>query len=106
MTVKKRQVVLGVTGSIAVYKSADLIRRLQEQNFTVKVIMTTEAERFITPLTLATLSQDRVYRNMFDGQEDASLQMRLEAFVEQARQRTQGLTIDDGRLAIERNLKA
>jgi len=71
MVGKKRQVVLGVTGSIAAYKSAEIIRRLQEQTFVVKVIMTAEAEKFITPLTLATLSQDRVYRNMFDGQEDS-----------------------------------
>lgn len=70
MPAKKKQVVLGVTGSIAAYKAGDIIRRLQDQGFDVKVIMTAEAEKFITPLTLATLSQNRVYREIFNGQED------------------------------------
>ena len=65
-----KQIVLGVTGSIAAYKSADLIRRLQEKSFDVKVIMTKEAEQFITPLTLASLSGHSVYGTLFDAQEN------------------------------------
>ncbi len=63
---EKKRVVLGVTGSIAAYKSADIIRQLQEQQLEVSVVMTEEARHFITPLTLATLSKDRVYLDMFD----------------------------------------
>lgn len=62
----KKEIILGVTGSIAAYKSCDLIRRLQEAGFNISVIMTKEAEEFITPLTLETLSGNRVYRQMFD----------------------------------------
>ncbi len=67
---KQKRVILGVTGSIAAYKSADLIRRLVEKGFRVSVVMTKEAERFITPLTLSSLSGEKVYRGMFDKNED------------------------------------
>lgn len=60
-----KKIVLGVTGSIAAYKSADLIRRFQEKNCDVTVVMSKEATQFITPLTLATLSGKDVYTDMF-----------------------------------------
>jgi phosphopantothenoylcysteine decarboxylase/phosphopantothenate--cysteine ligase len=62
---KKKQIVLGVTGSIAAYKAGDIVRRLQDQGCDVTVIMTDSAEKFITPLTLETLSQKPVLRDMF-----------------------------------------
>ncbi len=62
-----KQVVLGVCGSIAAYKAGDIIRRLQDEHCQVKVVMTKEAERFITPLTLAALSGNDVYSDMFEG---------------------------------------
>ncbi len=68
----KKKIILGVTGSIAAYKAADLIRRLQEKDFEVSVIMTKEAEAFITPLTLTSLSGNNVYRDMFDDRVSAS----------------------------------
>lgn len=64
-------IVLGVTGSIAAYKSCDLIRRLQEAGYSVAVVMTKEAEAFISPLTLETLSGHRVSREMFKGAADS-----------------------------------
>jgi len=67
---KQKRVVLGVTGSIAAYKSADIIRRLGEKGLRVSVVMTKEAERFITPLTLSSLSGEKVCRGMFDKRED------------------------------------
>lgn len=70
MASRRKRVVLGVTGSIAAYKSADLIRRLTEKGFKVSVVMTKEAERFITPLTLSGLSGEKVYRGMFDDRDD------------------------------------
>ena len=63
---KMRQVVLGVCGSIAAYKAGDIIRRLQENNCQVTVIMTKEATEFITPLTLSSLSGRSVHSDMFD----------------------------------------
>lgn len=56
----KKNVLLGVTGSIAAYKAADLVRRLQDKGCEVRVVMTACAEKFITPLTLETLSKNVV----------------------------------------------
>src|SRR5271169_5407301 len=63
---KPKQVILGVCGSIAAYKAGDIIRRLRDDHCEVTVIMTKEAEQFITPLTLSTLSGKNVYGDMFD----------------------------------------
>jgi phosphopantothenoylcysteine decarboxylase/phosphopantothenate--cysteine ligase len=63
---KNKNIILGVTGSIAAYKACDLIRALQEENFCIDVIMTKEAKEFITPLTLETISQRKVYSEMFE----------------------------------------
>jgi len=67
---KPKRVILGVTGSIAAYKSADIIRRLVEKGFRVSVVMTKAAEHFITPLTLSSLSGECVFRDMF-GEENS-----------------------------------
>jgi len=72
--VKTKRIILGVTGSIAAYKAGDLIRRLRDKGFKVSVIMTEEAEHFITPLTLASLSGEEVYRGIFK-KGDASWKM-------------------------------
>ena len=56
----ERVVVLGVTGSIAAYKAADIASRLTKEGIEVHVVMTSSAERFITPLTLQTLSRHEV----------------------------------------------
>ncbi|MBF0490816.1 MAG: hypothetical protein HQL15_09450 [Candidatus Omnitrophica bacterium] len=61
----KKNIVLGVTGSIAAYRAADLIRRFQDEGADVTVVMTKESCEFITPLTLATLSGKEVYTDMF-----------------------------------------
>ena len=60
-----RNVVLGVCGSIAAYKSAEIVRELRKNGWTVKVVMTAAARQFITPLTLSTLSGNPVYCEMF-----------------------------------------
>ena len=64
-----RNVLLGVSGGIAAYKSAELVRALQEQGATVRVIMTRGAQEFITPLTLQALSGNPVHTALLD--EDA-----------------------------------
>ena len=61
----KKTIVLGVTGSIAAYKAADLISRCVKAGFCVYTVMTAAATRFITPLTLQTLSKNRVYTDLF-----------------------------------------
>ena len=63
----QKNVVLGVCGSIAAYKAGDIIRRLQDNNCAVTVIMTQEAQQFITPLTLSALSGRDVHTGMFDA---------------------------------------
>lgn len=60
MSLNKKKVLIGVTGSIAAYKSAYLIRHLIKEGAEVKVIMTSSASSFITPLTLSTLSKNPV----------------------------------------------
>jgi len=54
---KGRKILLGVTGGIAAYKAAVIIRLLIKEGAEVKVVMTPLAKEFITPLTLATLSK-------------------------------------------------
>jgi phosphopantothenoylcysteine decarboxylase/phosphopantothenate--cysteine ligase len=62
---ENKKIVLGVTGGIAAYKAAELIRALIKKGAQVKVIMTKSAKEFITPLTLQTLSHNQVYTDMF-----------------------------------------
>jgi phosphopantothenoylcysteine decarboxylase/phosphopantothenate--cysteine ligase len=68
---KKKTAILGVTGSIAAYKAGDIIRRLKEKGYDVSVVMTREAEKFITPLTLKSLAGGAVYRDLFDDNDEA-----------------------------------
>jgi phosphopantothenoylcysteine decarboxylase / phosphopantothenate---cysteine ligase len=62
---ERKKIVLGVTGGIAAYKAAELVRALIKKGAEVKVIMTKSAKEFITPLTMQTLSQNQVYTDMF-----------------------------------------
>ena len=66
MALKGKKIILGVTGSIAAYKSTQIIRLLAKEGAEVKVIMTTLAKEFITPLTLATLSKNPILVDFFD----------------------------------------
>ena len=61
---------LGVTGSIAAYKSAELASLLVKQNHNVFVVMTNDATEFITPLTLQTLSKNPVMMSFFEEEEN------------------------------------
>jgi len=64
----KKNIILGVCGSIAAYKSAILVRALIKAGANVKVILTADAGNFITPLTLATLSKNPVYTQYFEAE--------------------------------------
>lgn len=61
-----KNILLGVTGSIAAYKSADIANILTKKGFNVDVIMTAAAVKFITPLTFKTLTKNKVYTDVFD----------------------------------------
>lgn len=61
-----KNVVLGVTGGIAVYKSCDIVSRLRKLDVNVDVIMTGSATKFVSPLTFASMSQNPVTSDMFD----------------------------------------
>ena len=63
---KGKKIILGITGGIAAYKSAQLVRSLVQKGVEVKVIMTPLAKEFITPLTMATLSKNPVLVDFFD----------------------------------------
>jgi len=65
-----KKIVLGITGGIAAYKAAELTRRLVKAGAHVKIIMTKSALEFITPLTMQTLSQNRVYTDMFASDDE------------------------------------
>lgn len=64
-----RNIVLGVTGSIAAYKAAELASQLTRQNCDVHVVMTADALRFITPLAFKTLSRNPVITDLYDEEE-------------------------------------
>ena len=61
-----KHIVLGVTGSIAAYKAAYLVRLLIKKGAEVQVVMTAAAKEFITPLTLSTLTRKPVVSEFFD----------------------------------------
>jgi len=68
-----KRILVGVTGSIAAYKSADLVRRLREAGAEVRVVMTSGATQFITPLTLQTLSGNPVRERLLDSAAEAAM---------------------------------
>ncbi|MFT6735185.1 MAG: phosphopantothenoylcysteine decarboxylase/phosphopantothenate--cysteine ligase [Polaribacter sp.] len=69
----KANILLGVTGGIAAYKSADLVRRLRDFNFEVRVVMTKSAEEFITPMTMQAVSGHSVYCDLFESESEAGM---------------------------------
>ncbi len=68
-----RRILLGVTGGIAAYKSAELVRRLREAGADVRVVMTQGACSFITPLTMQALSGNPVHRDLLDESAEAAM---------------------------------
>lgn len=64
-----KNIILGVTASIAIYKACDIVRRLKSEGFSVSVVMTKEAEELIGPVVFQALSGNKVYRGLFDTPE-------------------------------------
>src|SRR5579862_7609286 len=73
MGLTNKKIILGVTGGIAAYKSADLVRRLREVGAQVRVVMTENAKQFITPLTMQAVSGNPVHDDLFDLQAEAAM---------------------------------
>jgi phosphopantothenoylcysteine decarboxylase/phosphopantothenate--cysteine ligase len=68
-----RRILLGVTGGIAAYKSADLVRRLKEAGADVQVVMTAGAQQFVTPRTFAAVSGRPVREDLWDAKAEAAM---------------------------------
>ncbi len=73
MSLKNKNIVLGITGGIAAYKSAELTRMLIKEGAKVRVVMTEAAQAFITPLTLQALSGEPVRSELFDSAHEAAM---------------------------------
>ena len=72
-TLTNKRILLGLTGGIAAYKSADVVRRLRESGAEVRVIMTAGAAEFITPLTLQAVSGHPVHQHLLDTDAEAGM---------------------------------
>lgn len=72
-TLANKRILLGISGGIAAYKSADLVRRLKERGADVRVILTDAAQHFITPLTLQALSANPVSTSLLDPAAEAAM---------------------------------
>src|SRR5579863_7929869 len=62
------KIALGVTGGIAAYKAAEIVRLLQDRGIRVQVVMTAAAQEFVRPLTFAALSGEKVITGLFNGE--------------------------------------
>ncbi len=65
--ISKPRVTVGVTGGVAAYKAAELVRTLQQNNLDVRVVMTRAAQEFVQPLTFSSLTGHKVITTMWDG---------------------------------------
>ena len=72
-TLINKKILLGVTGGIAAYKAAELLRLLIKAGAEVRVVMTPSAQEFVQPLTYQALSGHRVYLDLFDAQADSAM---------------------------------
>jgi len=67
-----KKIVVGVTGGVAAYKAAEVVRRLQDRGFRVQVVMTRSAQRFVGALTFAALTGEKVVTGMFSEESDGA----------------------------------
>src|SRR5947209_13019217 len=73
------KVALGISGGIAAYKAAELVRLLQDRSVRVQVIMTRAAQEFVRPLTFAALSGDKVITDLFgEGAQEPNIESAVE----------------------------
>jgi len=70
---KNKKIILIIGGGIAAYKSLDLIRLLKKQACEVKVVLTESGKKFVTTLSIASLSKNKVYEDIFDSEKEAEM---------------------------------
>ena len=69
----KKKIILIIGGGIAAYKSLDLIRLFKKKNCEIKVVLTESGKKFVTPLSVESLSQNKVYQDIFDSEKEAEM---------------------------------
>jgi len=69
----KKKIILIIGGGIAAYKSLDLIRLLKKQECEIKVVLTESGKKFVTPLSISSLSQNKVYEDIFNSENEAEM---------------------------------
>ena len=70
---KKKKIILIIGGGIAAYKSLDLIRLFKKQGCEIRVILTKSGKKFVTPLSISSLSKNKVYQDIFDIEQEAEM---------------------------------
>jgi len=70
---RKKKILLIIGGGIAAYKSLDLIRLLKKQECEIKVVLTDSGKKFVTPLSVTSLSQNKVHQDIFDSKNEAEM---------------------------------
>ena len=70
---KRKKILLIICGGVAAYKSLELIRLLKKNDCEIKTILTKNAKKFVTPLSVVSLSQEKVYSNLFDSDNEAEM---------------------------------
>ena len=73
MALKNKKILIIIGGGISAYKSLDLIRLLKKNNNEVKAILTGSGKEFVTPLSITTLTQNKVFENIFDKNSEAEI---------------------------------
>ncbi len=77
-----KNIIVGITAGIAIYKTCELVRMLKKENFEVKCIMTKDATKFITPLLFEELSENKVYVDMFSEYEYSPTHISLSSWAD------------------------
>ena len=72
------RIALGVTGGVAAYKAAELVRRLQQEQIEIQVVMTRSAQEFVAPLTFAALTGQKVITQLFGAEAPANVESAIE----------------------------
>ena len=73
MKTKQKKILIIIGGGISAYKSLDLIRKLKKDNFEIKTVLTKSGRQFVTPLSLVSLSENKVYESLFDKYSEAEI---------------------------------
>ena len=70
---KDKKILLIITGGIAAYKSLELIRLLKNKGSEIKTVLTKSGKEFVTPLSITSLTQNKVYEELFDSNSEAEM---------------------------------